>query len=182
MILKLIFSFAFLVIFHLAQLAQATESQSLLDDLSSAQTLGEAQPIIAALWDTWTNAYQNDEEKALMVRGMSAMSAGRLDVAEKIFGDLIAVNTEFTEAWNKRATVRFMLWKFEESRADVFEVLKREPRHFGAISGLGMINLRLGRLKEAMKSYETLRRVFPASPEAERYIPIIRKELGMTDL
>ena len=75
-----------------------------------------------------------------------------------------------------------MLWKFEESRADVYEVLKREPRHFGAISGLGMINLRLGELDKAMQSYEYLRRVFPASPEAERYIPIIRKELGRTDL
>ena len=180
--LKLIFAFAFLIAFHFAQPAPANESQSLLDDLSSAQTLGEAQPIIAALWDTWINAHQSDEEKALMFRGMSAMNAGRLDAAEKIFGDLIAVNTEFTEAWNKRATVRFMLWKFEESRADVYEVLKREPRHFGAISGLGMINLRLGELDKAMQSYEYLRRVFPASPEAERYIPIIRKELGRTDL
>ena len=180
--LKPIFSLAFLILFHLAQPAQANQSQNLLDDLSSAQTLGEAQTIIAALWDVWTNAHQSDEEKGLMLRGMSAMNEGRLDAAEKIFGDLIAVNAEFTEAWNKRATVRFMLWKFEESRADVFEVLKREPRHFGAISGLGMINLRLGQLEEAMQSYETLQRVFPASPEAQRYIPIIRKKLGITDL
>ena len=180
--LKLIFAFAFLITFHFAQPSQADESQSLLDDLASAQTLGEAQPIIAALWDAWTNAHQSDEEKALMRRGMSAMNAGQLYMAEKIFGDLIAVNTEFTEAWNKRATVRFMLWKFEDSRADVYEVLKREPRHFGAISGLGMINLRLGKLEKAMQSYEKLRRIFPASPEAERYIPIIRKELGITDL
>ena len=180
--MKLIFAFAFSILFHFVQSAQANESQSLLDDLSSAQTLGEAQPIIAALWDTWTNAHQSDEEKALMLKGMSAMNTGRLDAAEKIFGDLIAVNTEYTEAWNKRATVRFMLWKFEASRADVHEVLKREPRHFGAISGLGMINLHLGQLEKAMQSYEKLRRVFPASPEAERYILIIRKELGITDL
>ena len=180
--LKLIFAFAFLIAFHFAQFSQANESQRLLDDLSSAQTLGEAQPIVSALWDTWTNAHQNDKEKALMLMGISAMNAGRLDTAEKIFGDLIFINTEFTEAWNKRATVRFMLRKFEESRADVYEVLKREPRHFGAISGLGMINLRLGQLEKAMQSYEKLRRVFPASPEAERYILIIRKELGITDL
>ena len=61
--LKLICAFAFLIAFHFAQPAQANESQSLLDDLSSAQTLGEAQPIIAALWDTWINAHQSDEEK-----------------------------------------------------------------------------------------------------------------------
>ena len=180
--LKLIFIYAYLIAFHFAQPVQANESQSLLDDLSSAQTLSDAQPIIAALWDAWINAHQSDEEKALMLRGMSAMNAGSLAAAEKIFGDLIEVNREFTEAWNKRATVRFMLWKFEEARADVYEVLKQEPRHFGAISGLGMINLRLGQLEKAMQSYEKLRRVFPASPEAERYIPIIRKELGITDL
>ena len=160
----------------------ASGGQSLLDDLADSKTLSEAQPIIAAIWDTWTQAHDNNIEKVLMERGISAMNAGRLKEAEMLFGELIDRNADFTEAWNKRATVRFMLWNFEASREDVFEVLRREPRHFGAISGLGLIYLRLGALEDALESYKSLQSVFPASPEAQRYIPLIRKKLGLSDL
>ena len=160
----------------------ASASQSLLDDLADAQTLSDARPIIAALWDTWIKAHDNNIEKSLMERGIRAMNTGRLKEAEMVFSELIDQNASFIEAWNKRATVRFMLLKFEASRNDVFEVLKREPRHFGAISGLGLIYLRLGALEDALASYETLQSVFPASPEAQLYIPLIRKELGLSYL
>jgi Flp pilus assembly protein TadD len=75
-----------------------------------------------------------------------------------------------------------MMSKFKESRNDVFEVLQREPRHFGAISGLGMINLRLGDLNAALNAYKRLQRIFPASPEARQYIPILHEKLNLMDL
>ena len=173
-----IFCFATLQAFPV----NASPSQSLLDELEISKTLSDAKPIIAALWDTWIQAHDNDIEKSLMERGISAMNTGRLEEAETVFSELIDRNASFTEAWNKRATVRFMLLKFEASRDDVFEVLKREPRHFGAISGLGLIYLRLGALEDALATYKSLQRVFPASPEPRRYIPLIRKELGLNDL
>ncbi|MDG1936762.1 MAG: tetratricopeptide repeat protein [Paracoccaceae bacterium] len=157
-------------------------SQKLLDDLEKSPSVQAAKPIVDALWTEWTNAHRSENEQTLMENGMEAMGQGRLQDAENIFGDLIKESPEFVEAWNKRATVRFMLWKFEESRDDVFEVLIREPRHFGALSGLGLIYLRLGEIDNAMEAYKSLQSVFPASPEVEHYIPMLRKKLGLTDL
>ena len=117
-----------------------------------------------------------------MKSGLAAMGQGQLYKAEKIFGELIKINPDFVEAWNKRATVRFMLSKFMESRDDIFEVLSREPRHFGALSGLGLIYLRFGQISNAMDTYKNLQSVFPSSPEVERYMPMLRQKLGLKDL
>ena len=170
------------IVIGIAHTSAFASSQKLLNDLADSVSVQAAQPIIDALWKDWINAHQSEDEKTLMASGMAAMGRGRLKEAEYIFGELIQKNPDFVEAWNKRATVRFMLWKFEESRDDVLEVLNREPRHFGALSGLGMIYLRLGQIDEAMETYENLRIIFPASPEVQRYLPMLRKKLGLTNL
>ena len=121
------------------------------------------------------------KEQDLMQRGLAAMGQGDFILAESTFGDLVGENPDFTEAWNKRATIRFMMGKFEASRSDVFEVLDREPRHFGAISGLGMIYAS-GGARQRSASLQDLQRVFPASPEAQRYIPVLKRQLGLSDL
>ena len=157
-------------------------NQKLLDKLANCSTVQEAQPIIDALWQGWIYAHESENELALMTRGIEAMGQGRLDDAENIFEELIQKNPAFLESWNKRATVRFMQGKLEASRDDVFEVLRREPRHFGALSGLGLIFLKLGQFENALATYKRLQSVFPASPEVGRYMPILRKKLSLTDL
>ena len=130
--------FSFVLLMLPAGLVQAS-SQQLLDELAQSPSVQAAKPIIDALWEAWTNAHMTPKEQDLMQRGLAAMGQGDFILAESTFGDLVGENPDFTEAWNKRATIRFMMGKFEASRSDVFEVLDREPRHFGAISGLGMI-------------------------------------------
>lgn len=182
MLLRIWMGFFFALVIAFACTSAYASSQKLLDDLAKSPSVQAAQPIIDALWKEWINEHQSQDEQALMTSGMAAMGQGRLKDAENIFGELIKKRPDFVEAWNKRATVRFMLWKFEESRDDVFEVLNREPRHFGALSGLGQIFLRLGQISDAMETYKNLQSVFPASPEVKRYIPMLRKKLGLTDL
>ena len=171
----------FLSCVSFAGFAQA-KSQQLLDDLAQSSSAQSAKPIISALWEIWTNEYETDIEKDLMKRGVDEMAQGNLELAEVTFGQLIKENPDFTEAWNKRATIRFMMGDFEASRLDVHEVLSREPRHFGAISGLGMIYMHLGDFEAAINTYRKLESVFPASPEARRYLPILKKRLGRADL
>ena len=160
----------------------SSTTQTLLDQLERAQSMDEAGPIVEKLWREWTSAHKNSDEKALMSEGLVAMSEGNLDRAENIFTKLIELNPSFTEAWNKRATLRFMLWDFEGSLLDVEKVLTLEPRHFGALSGLGMIHLRLGDPERALKAYEDLVNIFPSNADAVQKIITLKNYLGINTL
>lgn len=160
----------------------SSTTQTLLDQLKRAQSMDEAGPIVDKLWREWTSAHKNSDEEALMSEGLVAMSEGNLDRAENIFTKLIEVNPSFTEAWNKRATLRFMLWDFEGSLKDVEKVLTLEPRHFGALSGLGMIHLRLGDPERALKAYEDLLNIFPSNADAVQKIITLKNYLGINTL
>lgn len=160
----------------------SSTTQTLLDQLERAQSMDEAGPIVEKLWREWTSAHKNSDEEALMSEGLVAMSEGNLDRAENIFTKLIEVNPSFTEAWNKRATLRFMLWDFEGSLKDVEKVLTLEPRHFGALSGLGMIHLRLGDPERALKAYEDLVNIFPSNADAVQKIITLKNYLGINTL
>ena len=160
----------------------SSKSQMLLDQLGRAQSMEQASPIVQKLWKEWTAAHKNEDEKALMAQGIVAMSKGNLDRAEKLFSKLIEANPDFTEAWNKRATLRFMSWDFEGSLKDVKKVLALEPRHFGALSGLGMIHLRMGDPKQALKAYEDLVNIFPSNADAVQKIITLKNYLGINTL
>ena len=160
----------------------SSTTQTLLDQLERAQSMDEAGPIVDKLWREWTSAHKNSDEEALMSEGLVAMSEGNLDRAENIFTKLIELNPSFTEAWNKRATLRFMLWDFEGSLKDVEKVLTLEPRHFGALSGLGMIHLRLGDPERALKAYEDLVNIFPSNADAVQKIITLKNYLGINTL
>ena len=160
----------------------SSTTQTLLDQLKRAQSMDEAGPIVDKLWKEWTSAHKNSDEKALMSEGLVAMAEGNLDRAENIFTKLIELNPSFTEAWNKRATLRFMLWDFEGSLLDVEKVLTLEPRHFGALSGLGMIHLRLGDPERALKAYEDLVNIFPSNADAVQKIITLKNYLGINTL
>ena len=155
----------------------SSTTQTLLDQLKRAQSMDEAGPIVDKLWREWTSAHKNSDEE-----GLVAMSEGNLDRAENIFTKLIEANPSFTEAWNKRATLRFMLWDFEGSLRDVEKVLTLEPRHFGALSGLGMIHLRLGDPERALKAYEDLVNIFPSNADAVQKIITLKNYLGINTL
>ena len=176
----IVFGSFWLMIASILNASSAT--QTLLDQLKRAQSMDEAGPIVDKLWREWTSAHKNSDEEALMSEGLVAMSEGNLDRAENIFTKLIEVNPSFTEAWNKRATLRFMLWDFEGSLKDVEKVLTLEPRHFGALSGLGMIHLRLGDPERALKAYEDLVNIFPSNADAVQKIITLKNYLGINTL
>ena len=110
------------------------------------------------------------------------MNAARFIQAEETFGNLIGLNPDFMEAWNKRATVRYVLDDFNGSQDDINEVLSREPRHFGALSGLGLINMQRGDLKNAIRSYEKVLQISPFSQDALGLLPELRKQLDKSNL
>lgn len=101
------------------------------------------------LWLLWSRSGERAVDEA-MARGVAAMEAGRYADAIEIFSEVIKEKPAFTEAWNKRATTYFLAGDYERSIADCQEVLKRNPRHFGALSGLGQIYAQMERYREAL--------------------------------
>ena len=105
------------------------------------------------------------------------MNQGMLDSAERVFSRLVNDSPEFAEAWNKRATVRFLLGDDAGSRRDIARVIDLEPRHFGALSGLGMIHMRSGDLEAALQAFEAALRINPHLAQAEDVTRQLQKQL-----
>ena len=151
---------------------------SLFEALQKTSSEAEIQLLTSQIWDRWT-AFENDSGTYLMmVTGMQLMNSGQLAQAEGVFTQIIAAQPDFAEAWNKRATVRFMRGDDDGSRQDIVEVIDREPRHFGALSGLGMIHLRNGNLQGALQAFEAALRVNPHLDMAETMITRLTRELA----
>ena len=82
--------------------------------------------------------------------------------AKDIFTEVINLDQNWAEAWNKRATVLYLLGEFEKSQNDIDQVLNLEQRHFGALAGQGLVNIQLKNYEKAIRSYEQAQEIYPA--------------------
>ena len=101
------------------------------------------------------------EPRALMMRGIAEMQQRQLKESVDTFSKLIEIAPDLSEAWNKRATAYWLLGNFPASLNDICETVKREPRHFGAYSGLGMIRAEMGEYPRAVAAFELARKHNP---------------------
>jgi tetratricopeptide (TPR) repeat protein len=113
-----------------------------------------------ALWLLWSRSGDSDIDR-VMAQGIEHMQAGRHADAVVMFSRVIDQKPAFAEAWNKRATVHYLAGDYRKSLADCDEVLKRNPRHFGALSGLGMVHLALEELEDAQRWFRRALEVNP---------------------
>jgi tetratricopeptide (TPR) repeat protein len=117
---------------------------------------------------------KSDTANLLMGRVKTAVEAKELDLALKLLSGLIEIKPDYVEAWNRRATIYYMKKDYGRALTDIAQVLAREPRHFGALSGLGLIMQDIGDDKHALKAY---RRALAVHPHLER-IPDVVKTLS----
>ncbi len=144
--------------------------------LQKTQNTAEAQVAQELIWSVWL--YSDEAAvRGLMDDGVAAMGEGRLDAALGIFDEMVVLAPEFAEGWNKRATVHYLLGKFIESIADVEETLALEPRHFGALSGLGQIYLLLGDEEGALSAFEQALAMHPHLSGARAAIDGLREKV-----
>lgn len=118
------------------------------------------QSIQNRIWAIWSRS-GSDSMDFLLARAMAAMQAQDYELALRFLDDLVRLDPGFAEGWNKRATVYFLLGEYGRSVADIERTLALEPRHFGALSGLGMILERLGDKKGALTAYRRGLEVHP---------------------
>ncbi|MFC3674119.1 tetratricopeptide repeat protein [Ferrovibrio xuzhouensis] len=139
---------------------QQPSVDALFDQLYAAGNPIEGRQIEHKIWEAWMVS-GSDTIDALMKGGITVMDKGDYKRADAIFSSMIELKPDYAEAYNKRATVRFLAGDYAGSVADIERTLKLEPRHFGALSGLGTIMEKLDNLPEALRAW---RRALAADP------------------
>jgi tetratricopeptide (TPR) repeat protein len=119
-----------------------------------------AKAVEDRIWAVWSGA-GNDTANLLMARAKKAADDQEYDLAVRLLSSIIEIKPDFTEAWNRRATVYFLQRDYTNSMADIAKVLSREPRHFGALSGLGLIMQEVGDERHALEAYRRALDVYP---------------------
>jgi tetratricopeptide (TPR) repeat protein len=161
--------------------ADADQTDPKLDKLFTALQTSLSNANAASLereiWAIWTRYLGDQAINRQMDRAIKMMNAGQLDDAEAMFSAIISRKPAFAEAWNKRATVRFFRGDDAGSANDILQVIKLEPRHFGALSGLGMIKVREGDLQGALQAYRAAQRINPFLPNIEVIIDRLGQRL-----
>jgi len=150
--------------------------EDLFADLKSLDDVNAADSIANRIWDIWLQ-HDDPQASSLMMRGIGQMNSGDLYGALETYDRLIALQPDFAEAWNKRATIYWQLGQFDASLGDIEEVLKLEPYHFGALSGRGLVYIDRGNYFLARGAFLTLLEVYPAMPGVRQTIQQLEEVL-----
>jgi tetratricopeptide (TPR) repeat protein len=141
--------------------------------LKAAPDEDSAKQVETRIWALWL-ASGSDTANLLMTRAKSAIDAKDLDLAIELLDAIVKVTPDYVEAWNRRATIHYMRKEFGAALADIRQVLRLEPRHFGAMSGLGMILQEFGDDKHAL---DVFRRALEINPHLQK-VPDLVKSLS----
>ncbi|MBI3513868.1 MAG: tetratricopeptide repeat protein [Proteobacteria bacterium] len=126
---------------------------ALFDRLKTTRAPGEAETVQQTIWAVWLES-TNAEVNLLMLEGIDAMNGGDFKRALTAFDAMVGVDPKFAEGWNKRATVEFLAGDFKASVVDIQKTLELEPRHWGALAGLGQIYTALGDEEAAVRAFK----------------------------
>jgi tetratricopeptide (TPR) repeat protein len=141
--------------------------------LKAAPDEASAKHVEARIWAIWLQT-PSDTAALLMLRAKAAMEAQQMDVALKLLDAVVKLRPDYIEGWNRRATLYYLKNDYAHSLQDIEQVLVREPRHFGALAGLGMIMQDLGEEKRALDAF---RKALAVNPHLEK-VPELVKTLS----
>ena len=158
--------FYIFTIFFLSSLSHANEDykmqiDKLFDQLKNTTKYEESKKIESEIWNLWITHPTNESLTNLLSDGSFYMSQNDLESAYETFTKTINLDPNWAEAWNKRATVLYLMGKYELSQADINKVLEIENRHFGALSGQGLVQTALKNYQKAIESYIEAHKVHP---------------------
>ena len=163
--------FLILLIYFLAQLSSFSDERDnklnqLFIELKVNQS-NDAFIVEQEIWKLWSTHPTDLKLTARLEEGAQFVRTQQLSKAIEIFTEVIKLDQNWAEAWNKRATVFYMMGKFKQSQEDIDKVLALEARHFGALAGQGLVNIQLKNYEKAILSYQQVKEIYPSmqSPE-----------------
>ena len=143
-----------------------------------AAALRDTDPLVrelaeGAMWQVWSRSGDATIDR-LFETGVAQMQASQGDEAVETFSEIIRRRPDFAEGWNKRATVYYLMGEYQKSLADCDEVMKRNPYHFGALSGYGMIYMQLDQPATALTYFERALAVNPNLESTRQTIELLK--------
>jgi tetratricopeptide (TPR) repeat protein len=159
--------------------AEALGETGLMTDVPRLATaLRDIDPVVravaeSAMWQVWSRSGDATIDR-LFATGVEQMNARQGEQAVDTFSEIIRRRPEFAEGWNKRATIYYLIGEYQKSLADCDEVMKRNPYHFGALSGYGMIYLQLDQPATALEYFERALGVNPNLESTRQTIEILK--------
>ena len=158
--------FYFFIFFAYTNFSYADDNQhkkidNLFEQLKKASSYEDSKEIESKIWELWTTHPSENNLTTLLADGSFYMSQNKLETAYETFTKTIELDSNWAEAWNKRATVLYLMGKYELSQADIDKVLVLEKRHFGALSGQGLVQTALNNYQKAIDSYIEAHKVHP---------------------
>ena len=155
-----------------------SELDNLFNQLKNSQTT-QAIEVENKIWKIWESHPSNDRRgyrlTVLLGQGSLLINRRELNKAYKIFTQIIAADPNWSEAWNKRALVLYLMKQYQSSLDDISITLSLEPRHFGALSGRALNYIELNQYEKAIKSYKAAQKIYPAMGAAKKMIPQLQK-------
>ncbi len=157
--------------------ARAQQLDALFAALKTARTEEEGDVLVAEIWRVWLQSGK-PELDAAMQQAVNYMAVGLGALAMPILDDILAKAPDWAEAWNKRATLLYLMGEHDRSLADIERVLALEPRHFGALAGIGLIRMAKGEPREALAAFRRALAVNPFLKERFALIPELERQIG----
>jgi tetratricopeptide (TPR) repeat protein len=167
------------------EMAKSDQNDARLDDLfhqlkgldqNNYDSAVIAHSIENNIWEIWVET-TDPKINISMSRGTHAMQRSNFAEALAFFNDVVASAPNFAEGWNKRATVYYMMGQLDLSMLDVRSVLVLEPRHFGALSGMGLIFMQSGNYVRALQSFQKASKINPQMPNVQAYIKYLKEKI-----
>jgi tetratricopeptide (TPR) repeat protein len=153
----------------------------LFDALKAAPDAEIAKQVENRIWAIWL-ASGSDTADLLMSRVKAAIEAKDTQLAIQLLDSIIEIKPDYIEAWNRRATLFFALKDYGRAMADIQEVLNREPRHFGALAGLGMILEEVGEDKQALEAYRKALAINPHMQKIPEQVKALSEKVEGRDI
>ena len=151
---------------------------TLFAELEKATSLAEAQRVERIIWAKW-HWHKIPRLSQKLKLGTTYLQENNFKKALYIFNNIIKEAPAFSEAYNKRATTYFLMKKYDKSLMDIKVTLTLEPRHFGALSGMGLIFMNRGDFQRALMAFTAVLKIYPFSISAAANMKIIERELNL---
>ena len=173
---KFIFLFSFIIL----NFSQLTANERNIELNNLFEKLKDDNPVLTfeveqEIWKIWSTHPKDKNLTQMLSEGSDLVNNNKLNDAVRVFTKVIKLDPDWAEAWNKRATVLYLLGEFQRSQNDIDKVLKLEKRHFGALAGQGLVNIQLKNYEKAIMSYEKAQKIYPSMKSPKIMIKEIQK-------